>query len=131
VTGDQIDIVAGTITVAGDIDGAATLSASGGEIAGAYLCDAREKGYQDTSLVRDELIPEDEFYFDQRRPLELTRDVVAVGGTTGQAVVQQSTTEWSRLRDQALGIERPPSPLPPHLRRYGEYAGPATDPCRP
>ena len=131
VTGHQIGITAGTIAIAGNAHGAVTLSASGGEIAGVYLCEQYYGKYQSTSLVYDERIPADEFYFDQRRPIEMTRKVVTIGGEAGADVIRQSTTDWSRQRDEALGIVRPPSPLPPHLRRYGEYAGPAPDPCRP
>ncbi|MEM6902324.1 MAG: hypothetical protein AAF556_03700 [Pseudomonadota bacterium] len=120
VVGDDISITAGRIDIGGDAEGAITLSASGGEIAGVYLHDEHWGAYTNYRDVDDGLIPEEQYYFDERRPVEMTRRVITVGGETGADVIRQSTVEFNRQQDAAAGIERPQNPLPPHLRRYGE-----------
>ncbi|MBV6633170.1 MAG: hypothetical protein KI792_09075 [Alphaproteobacteria bacterium] len=120
VMGYGIAITAGEITIGGEAQGQITLSASGGEVAGVYLHDDHYGAYKDVTEVREDQIPAEHFYFDERRPLRDTRRVINIGGEVGPDVVQQSTVEWTRQRNIAAGIELPNNPLPPHLRRYGE-----------
>ena len=100
VHGDNINMVAGEISIAGDVTGAVTLSASGGEEADVIITSAHDQVIESLGDWRSDAITPDMYRETVRYPLMKPDEAISITGTVDPAVVQQST------RDLARQIER-------------------------
>jgi hypothetical protein len=106
VNGDNISIVAGKISVAGNVSGTVTLSASKGEEADVVLKSQYWDMHRDISEWRDGLIPADHYRETVRWPSAKPEEAISIRGSHGPDVILQSTRDWTRQQEQAAAAAR-------------------------